>query len=207
MNLETFQQEIRAEAERLRREFQIAEENDGRDFNAREDGRDRSLLAPLRLDELHFTPAPVTDARGTYRYRDLAAFDDREFIRVAYRALLRHSPDPRGEESYLQRLRNGTHKAEILARLRWSHEGRTQKVHVRGMIGPLALAALAYVPLLGALVQWCVAIVTLPSALYVLRFRQEKLRAHLNRSLERLERKTNEQSARINTLLSENTTD
>lgn len=202
MNLETFQQEIRAEAERLRREFQITEDDDGREFNARADS-DTALLAPLRLDELHFATVPAADARGAYHYRDIAAFDDREFVRVAYRALLRHSPDPRGEESYLQRLRRGTHKAEILARLRWSHEGRTQKVRLRGMIGPLLLAALAYVPLLGSFVHWCVEMIRLPQSLRRLRDRQEKLRAHLNRSLALIERKTNEQSARINTMLSQ----
>jgi len=224
LDLAALQEELRAEAAELRRmhvaaqgfseriaglESEAAARTDVRADDAFARGpaafaQDMDLalhpIAPLRLQALEFRDSPRMHG-GNYRYSDLAEFEDRAFIQVAYRALLRHGPDPQGERLYLQKLRSGRSKAETLLRLRYSHEGRTQRVRVRGLWFYGGLALLGRIPLLGAFGRWLIDWLCAPLLLRKSLRRQEQLRDHLNRSLLALQEKTNETARVTNQIL------
>ena len=92
-------------------------------------------LAPTQ-PTLDFKPL-ITSFRpnlvGHYRAKDLVSYDDREFIHVAYLAILRRPADARGMESYLRALRGGRRKASILGSLRYSDEGKRAAVTIKGL--------------------------------------------------------------------------
>jgi hypothetical protein len=56
----------------------------------------------------------------------LLELEDEAFVEAAYEALLARAPDPEGRGSYLEQLREGTPKIELLAALALSAEGRAQ---------------------------------------------------------------------------------
>lgn len=224
IDLAALQAELRAEAQALKRLRLSAQGFDDRLIELRADpaGEDAARedafargpsafasdaplqpIAPLRLRALEFHAAPRPHPRGGYRFRDLTVFEDRAFIQTAYRALLRHGPDPRGELEYLRKLRAGRSKAETLLRLRYSAEGRTQAVRVRGLWFCGGLALLGRIPVLGAAARWLVGLARAPFALQRSLMQQEQLRQHLNQSLLALQEKTNESARTINRILRE----
>ena len=191
LNLEKIKSEIQATARSIRAEMRPGE------AISYSDSAGLPPVVPIRLPRLalHTFPRPN---RGAFHYRDLAVFDDREFIQIAYRVLLRHGPDPAGERSYLELLHSGHHKAEIILRLRYSHEGRTQAVRIRGLFLPLCFATLAFIPGLRRVINWFASILFLPRQLQKLRMRQSALLDHINATNELAERKINEQIHQIN---------
>ena len=81
----------------------------------------------LNLQELSpFAVQPAFEAKadGQYHVNDLLCYHDQAFVNVAYRTVLRRSPDTNGCLHYLNMLRNGCAKIDILGRLRYSKEGR-----------------------------------------------------------------------------------
>ena len=88
--------------------------------------------------------------KENYGLTDFLNFHDESFVRNAYRGILRRSPDTIGFEHYLGGLREGRFtKAEILGRLRFSPEGKTQKVKVKGLFLPFAIQTAYRIPVLG----------------------------------------------------------
>ncbi|MCR9143487.1 MAG: hypothetical protein NXI24_14655 [bacterium] len=196
-SLQSLQAEIRSDAELLKR--QLAAEAALSSGEAPQDSIPAlTPIAPVSLAEFQAHPRPEALADGSYRYRDLARFDDETFVEASYRALLRHAPDPEGLGNYTRMLRAGKHKAEVLARLRYSHEGRAQAVRLRGLLIPAAFAGLAYIPLLGRVLEWFVELVFLRSTLQRLRTANDQHRRHTNASLHALAKKSNEQSRALN---------
>ena len=57
---------------------------------------------------------------------DLLSYEDSEFVKHAYIDVLGRDPDPGGFVNYLERLRNGVSKRQILAELEESDEGRSR---------------------------------------------------------------------------------
>ena len=55
---------------------------------------------------------------------DVLDLDDAEFVMAAYRVVLQRVPDPAGFQHFLDALRDGRTKVEVLLRLRYSPEGR-----------------------------------------------------------------------------------
>jgi len=55
---------------------------------------------------------------------DILALEGAEFVRAAYREILRRSPDPGGFVAYLERLRGGTTKEQVLSELQQSPEAK-----------------------------------------------------------------------------------
>jgi O-antigen chain-terminating methyltransferase len=104
---------------------------------------------PLKLPGI--TPPPPPRERKPVRHvTDLLQLHDREFIQAAYQFFLQRMPDGPGSDHFLGRLRRGRMtKAEILARLRFSPEGRSRKVPVKGMIPVVIQAMAARIPVLG----------------------------------------------------------
>lgn len=114
-----------------------------------------TLQSPFRLHQ-----------DDVYHLADLARYHDQDFIHNAYRAILKRGPDAAGYQGFLDGLRNGRlNKVDVLARLRFSSEGRANKVRVDGML-PTALIRAAYrIPILGYLLNVAVGIARLPSAI------------------------------------------
>ncbi|UNK56437.1 methyltransferase domain-containing protein [Pseudoxanthomonas daejeonensis] len=90
-----------------------------------------------------------------YVLADLLKFGDADFIEVAYRVILRRTPDQAGLEHYLTALRSGgLTKVEILGQIRWSDEGKVRGVHVDGLLVPYTFQRWHRKPFLGPLVAW-----------------------------------------------------
>ncbi len=147
----------------------------------REEVRRRKKLAPEERGGPSFSfpsppekkspgPEPVPVREGidlhqrTYQLEDFLKYHDREFVINAYRGILKREPDPEGLEHYLQNLRSGQmSKVEILGRLRFSPEGRRQKVKIKGLLPVLGLRLSYKVPGLGHLSRLLVGLGNLPT--------------------------------------------
>ena len=109
-------------------------------------------------------PQPEPELRDSYRLEDFLAYHDEDFVRNAYRGLLRREPDVGGFTDYLDALRSARlSKTEILGRIRYSREGRAAGIAVRGLLLPFALHSVRRVPVLGHLVGIVQYLVRLPN--------------------------------------------
>ena len=89
-------------------------------------------------------------SKPEYTLAELLNYDDDNFIRSAYRGILRREPDAVGNAHYVNMLRTGQlSKAEILGRLRYSPEGKTCAIPVRGLLLPFVMQSAYRVPVLG----------------------------------------------------------
>jgi ubiquinone/menaquinone biosynthesis C-methylase UbiE len=101
---------------------------------------------------------------STLSFQDLTHFHDTEFIRNAYLAILKRFPDSNGEASYLSRLREGSiNKIEVLGRLRYSSEGRSAGVTIRGLLPRFLLWTFFKVPILGHIAASAYLVLRLPA--------------------------------------------
>ena len=76
-----------------------------------------------------------SELRTVYRLSDFFEYDDSDFVLNAYSKILQRSPDDKGFAYFLKAYREGIlSKLEILARLRFSKEGRKHRVRVRGLL-------------------------------------------------------------------------
>jgi len=94
---------------------------------------------------------------------DLLPYGDEDFIRNAYRAILKREPDTDGFNDYLSRLRSGQlNKIEILGGISRSKEGREKNVRVKGL-RLRYLANKSYkIPVAGYFIRLLTAIMNLP---------------------------------------------
>lgn len=83
--------------------------------------------------------------------KELLSFDDKYFIEHAYQTLLGRCPDPEGNWYYLQRLRAGVMKIEILAQLSMSSEFQSKKIEVVGLREAIQRRKLFKLPVIGKL--------------------------------------------------------
>ncbi len=98
-----------------------------------------------------------------YALRELLDFHDEDFVRNAYRGLLKREPDPHGLIHCVHALREGRmSKLEILGDLHTSEEGRAAGTTVHGLGGRLALQSVRRIPLIGRLVAIVQYLVRLP---------------------------------------------
>lgn len=112
---------------------------------------------------LRLQPEFQPRADGAYALHELLDFHDEAFVRNAYRALLGRPADPQGLRQRLSELRSGrASKVDLLGRLRFSREGRTRGVRVRGLLPRFLLARAGRVPVLGYPLRWLVCWVGLP---------------------------------------------
>lgn len=155
-------------------------------------------IQSLRQSPLHWDKPFQQNFRGHYHCQQIFQYEDREFVQAAYRALLRHGPDAEGERYYIGLLRRGAPKIEILIRLRFSAEGRAQKVRLKGWGWALLQGGLYRLPVAGYFFEWLGALITLPITRRRFITQQEMLRDHLNRETTRLQEKLNEAIREIN---------
>jgi O-antigen chain-terminating methyltransferase len=86
----------------------------------------------------------------SYSLNDFLVFHDHDFIINAYQAILGRGPDIDGYQHYLNQLRQGhLTKIEILGRLRFSSEGRSQGTKLKGLFLPFAFQSSYRIPVLG----------------------------------------------------------
>jgi SAM-dependent methyltransferase len=109
------------------------------------------------------TPLPRRE-EAAYHFRDFLAYDDLEFVRAAYQAILKREADVEGLRCYLAMLQDGASKAEILHRICQSPEGRQKDVRIGGLRLPYALDLISRLPIVGRLIAIAVAIWNLPGA-------------------------------------------
>lgn len=118
---------------------------------------------------------PEFAQRERYQLKELLAFQDQTFVRNAYRAVLQREPDEDGYAQYLASLRSGRlDKAELLAKLRYSPEGKLKRVPVDGLSELALFPKIYHLPVIGYLAELVVGIFKLPA----LRAEQRKLEAH-----------------------------
>ena len=104
-----------------------------------------SPLPPYKLQpELH--PRP-----GGYSMADYGTVNDEAFVVAAYMSVLGRLPDPVGLLQNVAAVRRGVPKPFILARLRYSREGRAVGARVRGLLPRVLFHAVQRMPLVGAL--------------------------------------------------------
>ena len=100
---------------------------------------------------------------GRYHVDDLLKYHDRKFIQNAYRAILKRGPDAIGYNAFIESLRSARlNKIDILARLRYSAEGRAKKVEIDGLLLPATIRKAYRVPVVGYFLHLAVAIARLP---------------------------------------------
>jgi ubiquinone/menaquinone biosynthesis C-methylase UbiE len=146
--------------------------------------------APVRIAELRLQAEFEPRADDHYHVKDLLGFQDAEFVRNAYRAILKRDPDDAGFAEFLANLRSGRfNKIDVLASLRFSPEGKATGVRVDALTLPALVRRLYRVPALGYLAELAVGLVRLPLLLRSQRQLEaysvgldERLAGHLNLS-------------------------
>ncbi|HEV7843131.1 MAG TPA: methyltransferase domain-containing protein, partial [Pyrinomonadaceae bacterium] len=161
------------------------------------------LSPPVKLTELKLQPEFEPRADDHYHVNDLLRFHDLEFVRNAYRAILKRDPDDAGFAEFLGNLRSGRfNKIDVLASLRFSPEGKGRGVRIDALSFPAFLRRLYRVPALGYLVELSVSLFRLPVLLRSQReleaysvAQDERLAGHINLASARLRDSISQQSA------------
>ena len=100
----------------------------------------------------------------TYHAGDFTKYHDRDFVRNAYRAILKREPDEAGFLHNLTLLRSGVYnKIDILASLRYSDEGKLNNVTIDGLRFPATIRTLERIPIAGYLLQMLISLARLPA--------------------------------------------
>ena len=100
----------------------------------------------------------------TYHVSDFTKYHDRDFVRNAYRAILKREPDEAGFLHNLTLLRSGVYnKIDILSSLRYSDEGKLNNVTISGLRFPATIRTLERIPIAGYLLQMLIALARLPA--------------------------------------------
>lgn len=152
------------------------------------------------VDYPQMFPAPAAeDLRpgNDFHVFELLRFEDIDFIRNAYRAILAREADPPGLQQYLCELWSGRHKIEILESLRSSPEGRAAGVRVRGLWIRSHARNLLRLPVFGYFARLLSSIVRLPVLVQEQRVRSASLAAQQRLVTQRLERAIGEQNKGI----------
>jgi hypothetical protein len=119
-------------------------------------------LPPLELPRLWQDPHPIP-SQDEYSVGDLLAYNDYDFIRNAYRAILRREVDSNGLDTQLRSLLAGAaSKVEILWTLSRSYEGQLHKVRIRGLALQVLLRRLRRIPVLGRILGILQYVIQLP---------------------------------------------
>lgn len=117
-----------------------------------------------RVDELRSQPEFTAHRDDHYHVTNLLKYHDREFVWNAYRAILKREPDTEGLSAFLEKLRSGRfNKIDVLARLRFSPEGKRNHIRVDGLAWPATIRRLYRVPVIGYVIELAVGVVRLPS--------------------------------------------
>jgi O-antigen chain-terminating methyltransferase len=143
-------------------------------------GDDSTLAAPLSTDvnvgslnsqpsslskspQLKHSPIFQPSTDDQYHLNDLLKFDDADFLKAAYRAVLKREPDSFGYTYYLEQLRQGhIDKVGVLAILRFSSEGKLINVQIKGLALPTFMRRLGHLPVIGYPIRLGIDLLRLP---------------------------------------------
>jgi SAM-dependent methyltransferase len=150
-------------------------------FSAGVDKTSDEANPPFMFNLPEYSPFAVQSAfqpksDGKYHVNDLICYHDQTFVDIAIRTVLCRPPDKDGNQHYLEMLRNGCAKVDILGRLRYSKEGRAAGIKISGLVLPFLLYQVCRIPVFGRFVQILSAIWHSP---------------HLERNQRKLENDTN----------------
>src|SRR5438552_1712336 len=141
------------------------------------------ISASAAEDRFRSQPEFIPNRDDHYHVTDLLKYHDRDFVWNAYRALLKREPDSEGLGAFLEKLRSGRfNKIDVLARLRYSPEGRRNQVTIDGLRLPATIRHLYRVPVIGYIVELAVGVARLP----LLIRNQRQIESHLIAQQERL---------------------
>jgi O-antigen chain-terminating methyltransferase len=160
INVDQLMHEIRAT---VARQQQSAVENVSAPSNHFSLNGKTGSHAPVDSSPLNLQPEfqPLHD--NQYHVNHLLKYHGREFVRSAYRAILKREPDEAGLAQHLENLASGRfNKIDILASLRYSPEGERAQVRIAGLAWPAAIRRLGRAPLVGYLIQTMIAVGRLP---------------------------------------------
>jgi len=111
------------------------------------------------------TPAPIVDQRNEYSLSELMAWQGDSFIFNAYWAILGRAADAYAQTHFLPQLVTGKRsKIELLARLRYSPEGRKRGVQIKGLLPRVLVHLVGRIPILGYVLRLTKSILVLPVA-------------------------------------------
>lgn len=123
---------------------------------------DPNLAAPIDLPR--WRPFVAIEFKESYSLADFLAHYDSAFLDAAYRGILLRDPDDAGRRHYLDMLREkGASRVWVLGVLRFSNEGRTKGVPVRGLRRAMVRHYWSRIPVLGAFTEWALKLITLRS--------------------------------------------
>ncbi len=136
---------------------------------------DPGRLGDLDLRPIALQPSFKPHSDNQYNVNDLLKYHDRRFLQNAYRAILKRGPDATGFNGFIESLRNGRlNKIDILARLRYSQEGRVKGVQIDGLLFPATVRLVYRIPIIGYFLNLAVAILRLPNSIR----QQQQFEAH-----------------------------
>jgi len=138
--------------------------------------RGSNLLSGLDLQPIQLQPRFQPNSDSRYHVNDLVKYHDSTFIQNAYRAILKRGPDAVGYRTFLDSLRNARlNKIDILARLRYSAEGKAKQVEIEGLWLPATIRKIYRLPVIGYFVNLLIAIARLPMSIRS----QQQFEAHM----------------------------
>ncbi|HEY6986208.1 MAG TPA: hypothetical protein VH375_09000 [Rhodanobacteraceae bacterium] len=96
---------------------------------------------------------------------ELARHDGPAFVDKAYREILGRAPDAEGFARQMALLGAGASKVELIGDLRYSAEGKERATPIAGLRPRYLLTKLTRIPVAGTLLQWLIALASLPHML------------------------------------------
>jgi SAM-dependent methyltransferase len=145
-NLDELMQRIRADVNRRRRDADAKGSESVYADRPAINGPTHSSSDSTRVDNAGPSSATVS-------YAELCALQDVEFVRNAYRVLLRREPEPDGLNLWVNMLRDGAAKARILGAIRYSPEGRRAGVRIPGLGRSYAIQRVFGIPVVGGVLE------------------------------------------------------
>ena len=122
--------------------------------------------SPARRDPSGLNLQPQFQPRpdNQYHANDLLKYHGANFVRNAYRAILKREPEAAALANHLTNLGSGRfNKIDVLASLHSSTEGRRAGVTIEGLWWPVTMRRLGRIPVFGYLIQIAAAITRLPN--------------------------------------------
>ena len=162
INVDELMKKIKAEVRKKKSRPEMPEQNHPGPFPSM--ALTGGINPGLSDSGLHCHSEPFQEKLDGYLMDDFLKYHHRDFIINAYRGILKRSPDSGGFDHFLRDLQSGKiTKAEILGRLRFSPEGRSKKVKVKGLGIHFGILLLFRIPVLGYLFRLIVGVLNLPT--------------------------------------------
>jgi O-antigen chain-terminating methyltransferase len=193
--LETIVGRMRAGARRATAEETATGSESGKHFV-----NDRSQFAGGEIAPIVLQPSFQAHNDDHYHVDDLLKYHDRAFLQNAYRAILKRGPDATGFNSFINAMRSGRfNKIDVLARLRFSPEGRAKQVRIDGLLLPASVRLLYGLPVLGYILNVLVGLVRLPNSIR----NEQQFQAHVLAQQEIIAEHTNHVGKAVSSLSAE----